>query len=80
MNCSNDVWETAFQTTSIGEKQINVILSLLHNFIQLLVVDWKIILEHSNGLLARVYKCYADLVKEVNFGDQHSGKYWTQKP
>ena len=35
MNCSHDVWETAFQTTSIGEKQINVILSLLHNFIQL---------------------------------------------
>jgi len=72
MNSSNDIWEVALKFINISDGLVNVFFDFSDDFFQLLIIDWKIILENSDSLLASFCENDCDFINEINFGDKHS--------
>ena len=59
---SDDIRETALEMTDVGHKGVSVVFGLLDDLGYLLAAYWEVVLEHSCGLFACLYKGYAHLV------------------
>ena len=79
MNSRNNIGEVALQIINISNGLIHIFLNLLNNFIQLVVVDGEVVLEHSNSLLTSLGENHSHLIDEVDLGDDHSGEEWTDQ-
>ena len=67
VDCSDDVREVAFQLVDVCDGLVHVFFNLSYDFSKLLVVDWEIVLEHSDCLFTGFSENYCDFVDEVYF-------------
>lgn len=79
MDGCDNLWEIAFQIVDRSYCFINVFLYFLQNLFQMLTVDWEVIFEDSNCLLARFDKDNGDFVDKVDFRYKHSCEIWTDQ-